>query len=107
MVLQGGGAGLATAEPSSKGKFRLFKFDRGLLDRYPTLRPQIAVAEFAPRPIFMQNGKKDPFISQESAKDLYRQAKAPKELKWYDCGHILPDKAEQEAAEWVKKIQKE
>lgn len=107
MVLQGGGAGLATAEPSGKGKFRFFKPDRSLLDRYPTLRPQIAVTEFAPRPIFMQNGKKDPFISQENAKDLYRHAKAPKELKWYDCGHILPANAEQEAAEWIKKRREE
>ena len=52
----------------------------------------------------MQNGKKDPFISQEKAKDLYRQAKPPKEIKWYDCGHILPEKAEQDAADWVKKL---
>lgn len=104
LILQGGGAGVAGPNSGSKGKFQLFKLDRGLLDRYPTLRPEVAIAEFGPRPLFMQNGRKDPFISQDNARDLYRHAKAPKELKWYDCGHIFPDKAAEDVADWIKKL---
>jgi hypothetical protein len=102
LVLQGGGIGLIAEQTKDRGK--LFNFDRGILDHHPTVRPQTAIAEFAPRPILMQNGKKDPFISQDNARNLYRHAKAPKEIKFYECGHILPEKAEQEAAEWVKKM---
>ena len=102
LVLQGGGVG-PIGEPT-KNRNKLFSVERGLLDRYSTIRPQVAIAQFAPRPIFMQNGTKDPFIPEDSARDLYRHAKPPKEIKFYDCGHILPEKAKQDAAEWVKKI---
>jgi len=101
LVLQcGGTAAPPDGNPEEKGP------DQGeqtVLQRYPTIRPQVALPEFGPRPLLMQNGKKDPFISEEHARNLYRLAKAPKELKWYDSGHILPEKAAADAAEWIVK----
>lgn len=76
------------------------KGDLTLLDRYPTIRPTIAAPHFK-RPLLMQNGKRDPFIDEEQARDLFRAASAPKELRWYDCGHILPTKAADDLADWL------
>ena len=102
MVLQGGGIGVVTETTKDRSKW--FKVDRNLLDRRPTLRPQVAIPYFSPRPILMQNGKKDSFIKQENARELYRQAKMPKEIRFYDCGHIFPVEAQQEAGDWLKKL---
>lgn len=102
LVLMGGSAHTgATSE--SKGLFKIFKSEQKLFEKFPTIRPEVAIAEFGPRPLLMQNGKRDPFVTEENARDLYRKAKAPKELKWYDCGHILPEQAMIDAAEWVAK----
>ena len=34
---------------------------------------------------------------------LYEAAAEPKQLKWYESGHLLPAEAYEEAAEWVGK----
>jgi fermentation-respiration switch protein FrsA (DUF1100 family) len=105
LVLQGGGIGGATAG-TGKDRGKPDKSEQTLLQRYPTLRPQVAIPFFEPRPILMQNGKRDPFISEEHARNLYREAKAPKEIRWYDSGHILPEKAARDLAEWLDKLRK-
>lgn len=106
LILQGAGTGEAVANEPKRGLFD--SAQRGpeqmaVLTRYPTVRLETALPKFEPRPLLMQNGKKDPFIPQDSAKNLYRLAGSPKELKWYDCGHILPEQAGREAAEWIAK----
>lgn len=105
LVLQAAGAGdPAAGEPEEQAD--LLKSDRTLLEQYPTLRVETAIREFAPRPLLMQNGRKDPFISEENARRLYRAANAPKELKWYDGGHILPEAAATDAAAWILKTRR-
>jgi len=111
LVLQGAGAGGegksgAGASGGSKDLLSVLIGERSMLAKYPTLRPEIAIAGFASRPLLMQNGKKDPYISEEHARNLYRAARAPKELKWYESGHILPEKAAGDAAEWLIKNRK-
>jgi fermentation-respiration switch protein FrsA (DUF1100 family) len=106
LVLQGAGAGEQDGSTKVSGGGGLFgglRSEKTLLDRYPTVRPEIAAAEFAPRPLLMQNGKKDPFIPEDAARSLYRAARAPKELKWYDSGHVMPEKAITDAVEWIAK----
>jgi len=106
LVLQGAGTGAQDGKSPVSGVGGLFggrRSEKTLLDRYATIRPEVAVAEFAPRPLLMQNGKKDPFIPEDAARNLYRAARAPKELKWYDAGHVMPEKAAADAVEWIVK----
>ena len=63
--------------------------------------PQLAIANFSPRPILMLNGKRDPTMTPEMGKRLYAAAVEPKEQRWYDSGHLLPAKAYEDAAKWV------
>lgn len=53
--------------------------------------PRYHVADIAPRPLFMQNGKRDRVIPPECAQQLYDCARQPKQLKWYDSDHIGDD----------------
>ena len=38
------------------------------------------------------------------AKRLYEAAAEPKALKWYNSGHLLPERAYHDAAEWVSSM---
>lgn len=108
LILQGAGTGDPTASEPKRGLFDPLPKkpeQMAVLSRYPTVRMETALPEFGPRPLLLQNGKKDPFIPQDSAKNLYHLASSPKELRWYDCGHILPEQAGREAAEWIGKKQ--
>jgi len=48
------------------------------------------VGHIAPRPVLMINGKKDEIFPYEAMDALHKAANEPKEVKWYNCGHILP-----------------
>ena len=82
----------------------------GATDAAPMLRmlPQLAAADplvslpqFAGRPLLMLNGRNDPIVTPEMAKRLYEAAAEPKTQKWYDSGHLLPERAYKEAADWI------
>lgn len=59
----------------------------GLLD---AIDPANYIANFAPRPLLMLNGRNDPLIPPAAAQRLYDAAKDPKKIVWYDTGHTLP-----------------
>lgn len=106
LVLQSAGTGITPTETGPKGDTegtKQRKSEQDVLHRYPTLRPEIAIDHVGPRPLLMQNGRKDPFISEEHARNLYRHADSPKELRWYDAGHILPPKSGKDAADWIER----
>jgi len=69
----------------SLGAFSAFM--PGLLD---PVDPANYIANFAPRPLLMLNGKQDPLIVPAAAQRLYDAAKDPKKIVWYDTGHTLP-----------------
>lgn len=82
----------------------------GATDAGPVLRmlPQLAAADplqalphFAGRPLLMLNGLHDMTVTPEMAERLYQAAAEPKQQKWYDSGHLLPDRAYDDAAKWV------
>lgn len=74
-----------------------------LVHAYPMLRHNTALPRFSPRPVLLQNGKKDILVPSERAMALYEAAGAPKESRWYDSGHLLPRLAYEQAAEWIMK----
>ena len=54
------------------------------------------------RPLLMIHGKRDHTVLPEQATRLFESAAEPKELRWYDAGHWLPDAATHDAAVWLK-----
>jgi hypothetical protein len=59
------------------------------------------IAGISPRPLLMLNGKEDRIVPAEGAEALYEAAKEPKEILWYDSGHILPDEATDDCVQWI------
>jgi uncharacterized protein len=53
------------------------------------------------RPLLMLHGRSDRTIRPEQAQRLYDAASQPKELRWYDTGHVLPAAAGEDAAAWL------
>jgi dienelactone hydrolase len=56
------------------------------------------------RPLLMLHGRTDRTIPPAQAERLYQAAREPKELRWYDAGHVLPPSAAVDAAEWLDKV---
>ena len=74
-------------------------FAPNLLD---AIDPANYIANFAPRPLLMLNGKQDPLITPAAVQMLYDAAKDPKRIVWYDTGHTLPlDEAVQEVTAFL------
>ena len=65
------------------------------------ISPPLAIAHFAGRPLLMLNGEDDPIITPEMGQRLFDAAAEAKELKWYDCGHLLTEQAYKDAARWA------
>jgi fermentation-respiration switch protein FrsA (DUF1100 family) len=63
--------------------------------------PRLAIAHFAGRPLLMLAGKRDYVVTPDMVKRLYAAAREPKEIEWYDCGHLLTEDAYEKAADWV------
>jgi uncharacterized protein len=64
--------------------------------------PLGAVRKLDGRPLLMIHGKRDRTILPAQATRLFDAAAEPKELRWYDAGHWLPDAATHDAAVWLK-----
>ena len=56
------------------------------------------------RPLLMLHGRADRTIIPEQAQRLYDAASKPKELRWYDSGHVLPSAAADDAATWLHQL---
>ena len=63
--------------------------------------PLTALPQFAGRPLLMLNGRQDPIVTPDMAQRLYDAAAEPKSLKWYNSGHLLPERAYHDAADWI------
>lgn len=75
-------------------------FLRGMLD---PVSPSLFVGHIAPRPVLFINGKWDNKVSLESAELLHHAAGEPKEIRWADCGHLLPEPEARYGVEWLAK----
>lgn len=64
--------------------------------------PLRAVRRLAGRPLLMVSGRYDRTVQPEQAERLYAAAREPKELRWYEAGHTLPQLAIEDAAEWLQ-----
>jgi uncharacterized protein len=64
--------------------------------------PIRAVRKLRGRPLLMVNGTGDRTITPDQAQRLFDAAAEPKELKWWNAGHILPPAAIDYAAQWLR-----
>ncbi len=67
------------------------------------------VADIAPRPLLMQNGREDSVVSPAAAQALHDVARDPKTLVWYDGDHIGLDEATvlrvlHDALRWIEGV---
>ena len=65
--------------------------------------PLRAVRRLAGRPLLMVHGTRDRTVRPDQAARLFEAAGEPKELRWYETGHWLPDAATRDAAAWLKR----
>jgi dienelactone hydrolase len=64
--------------------------------------PRTAIPNFAPRPLLLLNGKLDSIVTPAMGRRLFAACDADSsEQRWYDCGHLLTNKAYEDAADWV------
>lgn len=64
--------------------------------------PVRAVRKLRGRPLLMVHGTGDRTVTPDQAQRLFDAAAEPKELKWWNAGHILPPAAIDYAAEWLR-----
>jgi uncharacterized protein len=63
--------------------------------------PLRAVGRLAGRPLLMVHGRRDRTVLPEQAERLFAAAREPKEIRWWDSGHYLPQAASEETAAWL------
>jgi fermentation-respiration switch protein FrsA (DUF1100 family) len=63
--------------------------------------PLRGVRALAGRPLLMVHGRRDRTILPAQAERLFAAADEPKEIRWWDAGHYLPQAAVHDAAEWL------
>lgn len=66
--------------------------------------PLKSVKSLNGRPLLMLHGRNDRTIPAAQAQRLFDAAAQPKELRWYDTGHVLPPAAAEDAASWILTI---
>jgi fermentation-respiration switch protein FrsA (DUF1100 family) len=59
------------------------------------------------RPLLMLHGRLDRTIAPQQAQRLFDSASEPKELRWYNSGHVLPPAAADDAATWLANQEEE
>jgi dienelactone hydrolase len=72
-----------------------------LVPQIAAIDPSLAIPHFGGKPVLMVGAKRDYVVTPDMVRRLYTAAREPKELLWYDCGHMLTEAAYGKAAEWV------
>jgi fermentation-respiration switch protein FrsA (DUF1100 family) len=65
------------------------------------VNPLTAVQKLNGRPLLMVHGRWDRTVMPEQAERLFAAAREPKEMRWWDAGHLLPPAAIAATAEWL------
>ncbi len=67
------------------------------------LDPIAFLPRIAPRPVLLQFGKKDKFVSNEAAASMADATGSPKTVKYYDAEHALNAEATRDRQAWLKR----
>jgi dienelactone hydrolase len=71
------------------------------VDRMVEIDPVNHVARLSPAPLLFQFARDDFHVPQERAFIFYEAAAEPKQIRWYDAGHGLNEKAMQDRVAWL------
>lgn len=63
--------------------------------------PLRAVRRLEGRPLLVVHGRNDRTVLPEQAERLFAAAGEPREIRWWDAGHYLPEAAIDDAARWL------
>lgn len=63
--------------------------------------PLKAVRRLSGRPLLMTHGRFDRTVRPTDADRLFSAAGEPKEMRWWNSGHMLPAEATEDAAAWL------
>ena len=63
--------------------------------------PITHVGNLSPAPILFQFATNDFHVPTERAEEFFNAAQEPKEMRWYEAGHGLNEKASQERKQWL------
>lgn len=63
--------------------------------------PIRAVRKLEGRPLLVVHGRRDRTVLPEQAERLFAAAREPKEIRWWDSGHYLPQAAIDDAVTWL------
>jgi uncharacterized protein len=63
--------------------------------------PLRAVRRLQGRPLLVVHGRRDGTVRPEQAQRLFDAAGEPREIRWWDAGHYLPDAAIRDSADWL------
>jgi len=65
--------------------------------------PLTHIGNLSPAPILFQFATDDFHVPSERAEEFFKAAGEPKDLRWYEAGHGLNEKATQERVAWLTK----
>jgi len=71
------------------------------IDEMASLDPVGHVGRLSPAPVLFQFGSNDPHVPVERAETFFEAARESKEVLWYEVGHELNDKAQQDRTAWL------
>ncbi len=54
------------------------------------------------RPVLLQFGKDDPYVTRKTAEAIFQAAREPKKILWYDAGHGLNAAAIRDREAWLR-----
>ena len=63
--------------------------------------PMRYVGHAKPSALLFQDGRRDELVPQAALKTLYRTGSEPKELRWYDTGHVPGNRAWRDSRAWL------
>jgi predicted esterase len=72
-----------------------------VIDKLAPLDPAKHIGDAGPA-VLLQFGRRDRHVPAARAKVLIEAAKEPKEVRWYDAGHALDEKAVEDRLRWLR-----
>jgi dienelactone hydrolase len=103
-VIQSGRAHLSTPIGGFCARRLTRKQLKAYVRAYAAIDPVHYVRRAAPVSLLFQNGTRDPIAPAKDVDAYVRAASEPKELRRYDAGHELDDRARDERDDWLAKL---
>ena len=68
------------------------------------LDPVKHIGKAAPAPVYLQFAARDFFVSHEVAEEIWKAAREPKQITFYDAEHEMSDLARVDRMAWLRQV---